>query len=600
MNELTATEVLAATGEILRLISRSPADVRPVLDGITAAAARLCDANHAGLFKLDRGLVHFVAHHGRTVDEIRAASRFPRPPASDSVAGRAILGATVIQLVDAAADETLEEPVRMFRTVLAVPLMRDGRPVGALTVARRVVRPFSEQEIALLRTFADQAVIAIENVRLFTELDDKNRALTEALDRQTATAAILKVISQSPTDIQPVFDGIINSAVTLCDAAFGTLFRYDGDLITVGALSTQVTPEEGALLQKIFPSPPRPEGQLISRVVIEKAVVQVRDVQSHPAILEHNRGLVAARSNRTFLGVPLLRDGVCLGVINLWRRTVTPFSEQHVELLRTFADQAVIAIENVRLFTELKTASRHKSEFLASMSHELRTPLNAIIGFSDVLLDPSLTVSDAERAQFLRDILDGGKHLLSLINDILDLSKIEAGRMDLQRELASLPALVAGVQSTVQTLAARKAIELRIELDPAVDILHMDALRIRQVLLNLVGNALKFTPDGGAVSVRTRKDVSGARVDVEDTGPGIAVADQERIFLPFEQGSMAGADKPQGTGLGLALAKKFVEMHGGRLWVESETGRGSRFAFTLPATTTFEGDRDGGREDPRG
>jgi signal transduction histidine kinase len=231
----------------------------------------------------------------------------------------------------------------------------------------------------------------------------------------------------------------------------------------------------------------------------------------------------------------------------------------------------------------LEAASRHKSSFLAGMSHEFRTPLNAIIGFSDVLLDPALKVTEEERRQFLTDVLNGGRHLLTLVNEVLDLSKIEAGRMELKIEPASLQEIFDAVQSTMHSLAAQKAIELRVESAGALPSIPMDAARVKQILLNLVGNAIKFTPEAGKVWVRAESESGFARVEVGDNGPGIAPEEQERIFLEFEQIQPAArSGKPEGTGLGLALAKRFVEMHGGKLWVESEVGKGSRFIFTLP------------------
>jgi signal transduction histidine kinase len=259
-----------------------------------------------------------------------------------------------------------------------------------------------------------------------------------------------------------------------------------------------------------------------------------------------------------------------------------------VNLLTALASQSKVAIENAHLFSEIEekgrqieAANRHKSEFLANMSHELRTPLNAIIGFSEVLLDPSLEVSKEEQSQFLTDVLSSGKHLLGLINEILDLAKIEAGKMELQIEPALLQDVVEAVSNTMRSLAVKKSIDLRMESDDRLAPFPMDGARVKQVLLNLVGNAIKFTPEGGRVWVRAGSDNGTARVEVGDTGPGIASEDQERIFQEFQQ---AGSDtgKPQGTGLGLALAKKFVEMHGGKIWLESEVGKGSRFFFTIP------------------
>jgi signal transduction histidine kinase len=232
---------------------------------------------------------------------------------------------------------------------------------------------------------------------------------------------------------------------------------------------------------------------------------------------------------------------------------------------------------------QLEEANRHKSAFLASMSHELRTPLNAIIGFSEVLLDSSLPVSVEERKQFLTDVLQSGKHLHSLINDILDLSKIEAGRMDLQRDVVSVPNVLEAVQSTVRSLAAKKFIDLRFDGAALPEAMSIDAGRIKQVLLNLVGNAIKFTPDHGAVRVKAAAENGAVLVEVADTGPGIPLDEQGKIFEEFQRArAFAGEEQVEGSGLGLALAKKFVEMHGGRIWVESEAGKGSRFYFTIP------------------
>ena len=263
-----------------------------------------------------------------------------------------------------------------------------------------------------------------------------------------------------------------------------------------------------------------------------------------------------------------------------FNRMAAQLQESYADLERKVADRTQeLATANERL----DVASRHKSQFLASMSHEFRTPLNAIIGFSEVLLDPSLEVSEEKRARFLTHVLNSGKHLLGLINDILDLSKVEAGRLELEIEAAAISDVLDAAENTMKPLAAKKSIDLRMESNGHIPHVPMDAARIRQVVLNLVGNAIKFTPEGGRVWLRADASDEVVRVEVEDTGPGIPGEDRERIFLEFEQARISSArSKPEGTGLGLALAKKLVEMHGGKIWVESEVGKGSRFYFTIP------------------
>ena len=292
---------------------------------------------------------------------------------------------------------------------------------------------------------------------------------------------------------------------------------------------------------------------------------------------------------RASLAIPLLREERIVGALVVRRKSTGEFRPEVIELLKTFATQSALAIQNARLFREIEdkgrqieAANRHKSEFLANMSHELRTPLNAIIGFSEVLLDPTLKVEEEEQRQFLTDVLGSGKHLLGLINEVLDLAKIEAGKMELQIETALMQDVVEAVSNTMRSLAVKKSIDLRVDSDESLGSFPMDGARVKQVLLNLVGNAIKFTPEGGKVWVRAGREGRNRARRGGGYRPGIAPEDQERIFQEFQQaGSDAG--KPQGTGLGLALAKKFIEMHGGRIWLDSEVGKGSRFLFHAAA-----------------
>jgi signal transduction histidine kinase len=273
-----------------------------------------------------------------------------------------------------------------------------------------------------------------------------------------------------------------------------------------------------------------------------------------------------------------------------FNRTAAQLQESYATLEHKVRERTADLTEALRALQEktqqLEVASRHKSIFLANMSHEFRTPMHAIIGCSEILLDSSLPVTEEERSQFLRDILANGRHLLALINDVLDLSRIEAGRLELRIEPTAVREVLDAVRGTMRPLAAKKRIQLDLECAEGVGLFPLDGVRVRQALLNLVGNALKFTPEGGRVWVRgflSHPD-GGLRIEVEDTGPGIPVEEHERIFVEFQQAPVAhSAGRPEGAGLGLTLARRFVEMHGGRLWVESEVGRGSRFIFTLPA-----------------
>jgi signal transduction histidine kinase len=310
----------------------------------------------------------------------------------------------------------------------------------------------------------------------------------------------------------------------------------------------------------------------------ERRTVQIRDAASDP-------GYTMARALElggfhTMLGVPMLAEDRVLGVIVLWRKTISRFDDRTIALVDTFATQGAIAIQNVMTARALEVASGHKSEFLASMSHELRTPLNAVIGFSDVLLERMFGELNERQEEYVRDIRDSGRHLLELINEILDLSKVEAGRMDLEPALLSLPALLEQGLALVRERASRQRLTVALAVAPEVGEVWADEIKLKQVVVNLVTNAVKFTPVGGSVEVDARVVGDEATVTVRDTGIGIAPSDQERIFEAFQRGDRRAST--EGTGLGLTLSKRFVELHGGRMWVESAVGAGSTFGFAIP------------------
>jgi len=764
-----ALEQQTATSEILHVISRSQTDVQPVFDTIVRSAVRLCNGLFSALYQFDGDLHYLVAQHNYTPEALEEVQRvFPARPTRALFTGRAILERAVVHIPNVELDPEFQHlPLSRaigFQSGLFVPMLHEGAPIGVIVVARAETGPFSDTEIELLKTFADQAVIAVENVRLFKELEARNRDLTEALEQQTATAEILRVISRSQTDVQPVFDTIVRSAVRLCDGLFSAVFQFDSELIHQVA-QHNYTPEGLAEAHRIYPARPT-RALLTGRAILERAVVHVPDVELDPEHQHH--ALSRAIGQRSLLCVPMLREGAPVGVILVARAEPGLFSDNEVELLKTFADQAVIAVENVRLFKELETrtgeltrsvekltalsevsravsstldvetvldtivsrasqlagadgcsifeydeaaeqfelrathnddtafvealravplrrgeglmgraaemrepiqipditqpgayqssarttlirfgyrallsvpllredqiigslsfnrkapgefppevvdvlktfatqsalaiqnarlfreiadksaqlesASRHKSEFLANMSHELRTPLNAIIGFSEILAEKMFGDINEKQTEYLQDILESGRHLLSLINDILDLSKIEAGRMELELSEFDLPTAIDNAVILVRERASRRGIQLGTTIDKRLGTIGGDERKVKQVLLNLLSNALKFTPEGGRIDVGARLYDHVAEVSVADTGIGIAPADQDAVFEEFRQ--VGAADKKaEGTGLGLALSRRFIELHGGRIWVKSRLGAGSTFTFTLP------------------
>ena len=593
-----ALERQIATSEILGVISSSPTDVRPVFQAIARNAVALCGGLGAVVLRYDGTLLHVAAHHNVSAEAIAMVERaYPRRPARDYPPGRALLDGTVVHvpnLREATEFTASTARERGAASFLAVPLLREGEAIGVIGLARDIIGSFPSQQITLLQTFADQAVIAIENVRLFTELQEKNRALTqahaqttEALDQQTATSEILRVISSSPTDLQPVMDTIVENAARLTDAESALIGRANGNVIRW--LAFYGAPPSG--LQPITRSLPS------GRAILDRQTTQVEDIATIEKGQFTEPVLRAYREHgvRTVLATPLLRNDAALGVLLVRRTVVRSFTDKQIALLQTFADQAVIAIENVRLFAELQAsnrelasksrqlevASRHKSEFLANMSHELRTPLNAIIGFSEVLSEKMFGDLNDKQDEYLKDIHASGQHLLSLINDILDLSKIEAGRMELEPTDCHLPATLDNALSLVRERAGRHGIALHAAIDDGIEYIRADERKIKQVLLNLLSNAIKFTPEGGQIEIRAKSVNGSIEVSVSDTGIGIAPEDQEAIFEEFQQVGTA-AKKVEGTGLGLALSRKFVELHGGRISVQSELGAGSTFTFTLP------------------
>ena len=579
-----AIDQQAATSEILRVISHSPTDVQPVLDAIVESASRVCAIDDVTLRLREKNLMVARAHTG------------PVPIFS----GREAVGLDELHVRWASEHGTLHIPdirtrqndfptlLSYARTFLLIPFRQRGELIGTLTARRTEVRPFTPAQIKLLKTFADQAVIAIENVRLFRELEARTRELAQSVGELRALGEVGQAVS-STLDLQTVLSTIVRYAVQLSRSDAGVVYEYDEATEEFYLKASHLM--EADVVKALQATPVRPGQGATGRSATLRAPVQLSDILNEQEFTGTKiRPKFAQLGYRSVLAVPLLREERIMGALTVWRKQEGRFSAEVVQLLQTFATQSALAIQNARLFREIEdksrqieTANRHKSEFLANMSHELRTPLNAIIGFSEVLLDPALIVTEAEQSQFLTDVLSSGKHLLRLINEILDLAKIEAGKIELKVESAMLSQIFASVQTIMRPLAAKKNIDLQIENITVPEPFPMDAARVKQVLINLLANAVKFSPEGGTVWMRAVSDDGAVRVEVGDTGPGIEQQDQQKIFLEFQQAARDSGN-PQGTGLGLTLAKRFVELHGGKIWLKSEVGRGSRFFFTLPTS----------------
>jgi GAF domain-containing protein len=581
-----------ATAEILRVISSSPNDVQPVLECVAERAARLCDAYDSSLMVLKAGRVSLGAWFQQTPGTLGTLSAGETVALNrDTVMGRAIMDQAVIHVHDLQNPPSGEFELgrklalRMgHRTILAVPLLSEDEPLGAILLRRKEVRPFSERQIALLRTFADQAAIGIKNVALFGQLQERTQALTKSVDQLTALGEVGQAIS-STLDLETVLKTIVSRAVQLTALAAGVIYEYDQasgqfelraaenlDEVTVAAFR-QVAVRRG-------------EGAVGTSVVLREPV-QVPDIHdsSYPARL---REPLDRSGLRALLAVPLFREEQIVGSLLVARASAGSFPPETVELLKTFASQSALAIQNARLFREieekgrqLEVASKHKSQFLASMSHELRTPLNAILGFNEMILDQAYGEVPEDMKEPLEDIQTSGKHLLRLINNVLDLAKIEAGRMELALTDYSAYDTVESVRATLRPLAESKGLEFVASMPNDLPLAYGDPGRITQCLMNLAGNSLKFTKVGKVeISVELRDSTLVYRVS--DTGIGIPPDKIGSLFTEFKQTDAAIASEYGGTGLGLSISRKFIEMHGGRIWVESELGEGSAFIFEVP------------------
>jgi GAF domain-containing protein len=760
-----------AIGEVLNVISRSPSDVQPVLDVIIETAVRLCDADGGAIVRERNGQFFGSGQVGFSREFMELMKREPVELSRGTVTGRALVDGKVVHILDAETDPeytwTEAQKLGQLHTMLGVPLLHDKAALGAIALTRRTVRPFTDKQIELVTTFADQAVIAIENARLFEEVQARTRELEETLDYQTAIGEVLNVISRSPSDVQPVLDVILQTAVRLCDADGGTIARErDGQFLRSGQVG--FSPEFTELMKREPVELAR--GTVTGRTLVDGKVTHILDAATDPEYTWTEAKELGQL--HTLLGVPLMRDRTVIGVIALIRRSVRPFTEKQIELVTTFADQAVIAIENARLFEEvqartsdlarsvgelkalgevsqsvnstldlktvletivtkavqlsgtdagaiyvysrqedrfrlkatygmsaelikaisdqalrlndpgmgdaarsrqpvqaedlsenllspvhkivldagfrsllivpllrpnkvvgalvvrrrapgrfsdsivhlmetfaaqsvlaiqnarlfseieekshqLEIASRHKSQFLANMSHELRTPLNSVLGFTEMLADGLYGELPEKAKATLARVQANGRHLLGLINDVLDLSKIEAGQLTLTIDDYSIGQIVRTIAATTEPLARAKGLKLSAVVGNGLPLGRGDERRLSQVLLNLVGNAVKFT-ESGSIEITANARDGYFEILVRDTGPGIAPEHQSRVFEEFQQVDESSTRQKGGTGLGLAISKRIVEMHGGSIGIESALGAGSTFRVAIPVKARGE------------
>jgi signal transduction histidine kinase len=581
-------ELQTATSEVLEAIGRSGFELEPIFETVLHHAARLCRADAGHIFTHEGNHYRLAWVSGGSEEYRSALATRVIPLGRETLVGRVGLERRPILLPDVLADPEYEwtEARRLagFRTIVGVPMLSERDVIGVISLWRKDVDPFTARELEVATTFAAQGAIAIRNANLMQQLELRTRELANSVDELEGLRRVGEAVSSS-LDLREVLSTIVTHAVQLSRTEGGSIFEFLDEAEEFQIRTAFGTSD--ALLAALRATRIGLHDTLVGRAALTRTPVAVADIADVPA--DAHLTQLAREGWRSILAVPLTREDRILGALVVRRRTPGEFPQTTIELVETFASQSALAIQNARLFQELELKSRelevasgHKSEFLASMSHELRTPLNAVIGFSDVLLDRLFGDLTAKQEEYLEDIRGSGRHLLDLINDILDLSKVEAGKMQLELARMSLrEALEEGV-AMVSERAKRQGLSLSLAVEDGVERVVADPLRIKQVLVNLLTNAVKFTPSGGSIEVKAARAAEEIRVSVQDSGIGIDESDYARIFEAFHQGHRGVSASAEGTGLGLTLSKRIVELHGGRLWVESRTGQGSTFTFSIP------------------
>jgi signal transduction histidine kinase/DNA-binding response OmpR family regulator/HAMP domain-containing protein len=583
-----------ATADALKVISRSTFDLQIVLNTLTESAARLCDADMAAITR-QKGATHsYATSYGFPPDFAEFAKTHPFEPSRGSAVGRALLEAKAVHIPDVLADRdyTFTEGRRLggYRTILGVPLMREGSPIGVIVLTRTEVRPFTGKQIELVETFADQAGIAIENVRLFDEVQARTRELGKSVEELRALGEVSQAVN-STVDLETVLTTIVAKATQLSSTDAGTIYVFDEGSQEFRLRATYGM--DDTIIAAIRDRHIRVGETAVGKAAEQRTPIQIADVQGDPSPFVID--VIVRAGFRALLYVPLVGADGIVGALVVRRKQPGEFPKSTVDLLQTFAAQSVLAIQNARLFSEigdksrqLELASQHKSQFLASMSHELRTPLNAIIGLTDMMVSHAARFGTEKAQEPLQRVHRAGKHLLSLINEVLDLSKIEAGKLELNIERIALTPLIEDVAGTSRPLAEQNGNRLVIACEPAVGHVQADSMRLRQVLLNLLSNACKFTKQGEVHLTAARIEQSGRpwlQIDVTDTGIGMTPEQQAKLFQEFTQADSTTSRQFGGTGLGLAISRRLCRLMGGDVTVASEPGRGSTFSVRLPADT---------------
>jgi signal transduction histidine kinase/DNA-binding response OmpR family regulator len=592
-------EQQTATSEVLRVISSSPGDLKPVFETMLANATRLCEAKFGNLFL-------------REGDNFRMAALCGAPPAFVEWWGERepvvhindfpdmpLTRVAKTEQVQYVSDYTTEPAylnrnppavalveLAGARSLLAVPMLKEGELIGAIVIYRQEVRPFTDKQIELVANFANQAVIAIENVRLLTELRARTDELGQSVEELRALGEVTQAVN-STLDLQTVLSTIVTKAVDLSDTEAGSIYVMDPATDEFHLRATHGMSEE--LIAELEQQDIGLGEKTISDAAAHRAPVQFPDLMKDAP--SGVRDILLRAGYRALLVVPLLDAEGILGVLVVRRKAPGEFAKHTVDLLQTFAAQSVLAIRNANLFAEveeksrqLELASQHKSQFVASMSHELRTPLNAIIGLTEMMVANAARFGTEKAAEPLRRVHRAGTHLLGLINQVLDLSKIEAGKLELSPEQVNVAPLIEDVVGTARQLAEQNKNRLVVETQPNLAPLTADPMRLRQILLNLLSNACKFTKQG-EVRLSVRKVVDGhnwVEFAVADTGIGMTVEQQAKLFEEFTQADSSTARRYGGTGLGLAITRKLARMMGGDVTVTSEPGKGSVFSVRLP------------------